>query len=123
MPKAKLALNCVGGQSGTEILKILDKKGVHVTYGGMSLKPVISPTSALIFKDVSVRGFWMTQWIEDNFDNPERVKMYEELAEMVAKKQLRPPKHILLPLNDYSTVMTNSMKGFKEGKYIFDLSK
>ena len=50
IPKAKLALNCVGGQLSTEILKCLDKRGCHVTYGGMSLKPVISPTSALIFK-------------------------------------------------------------------------
>ena len=50
LPRAKLALNCVGGNSSTEILKCLGKKGFHVTYGGMSLKPVVGPTSSLIFK-------------------------------------------------------------------------
>jgi len=50
LPKARLALNCVGGQSSTELIQVLGKRGVHVTYGGMSLKPVIGPTSALIFK-------------------------------------------------------------------------
>ena len=93
-----------------------------MTYGGMSLKPVIAPTSALIFKDISIRGFWMTQWIEDNFENPERLKMYENLGEMAAKGQLSPPKHILLPIQDYAEVMANAMKGFKTGKYILDLS-
>ena len=50
LPKARLALNCVGGQSSTELVQTLCKRGVHVTYGGMSLKPVITSTSALIFK-------------------------------------------------------------------------
>ena len=122
LAKAKLALNCVGGQSSTEILKTLGKGGCHVTYGGMSLKPVISPTSALIFKDISVRGYWMSQWIEDNFDNPARVEMYQKLAEMAANGQLRPPKNSFVPLCDYKEVMNNCMKGFKNGKYIFDLS-
>merc|ERR1711962_1459192 len=88
LPKPKLALNCVGGQSGTEILKCLSNGGCHVTYGGMSLKPVITPTSALIFKDISVRGFWMSKWIENNFDNPARAEMYEELAEMAVNGKL-----------------------------------
>ena len=88
----------------------------------MSLKPVITPTSALIFKDISVRGFWMSKWIEDNFDNPARGEMYEELAEMAVNGKLSPPKNFFVPLSDYKDVMSNCMKGFKDSKYIFDLS-
>ena len=122
LPKPLLALNCVGGQSSTNILQVLGHKGVHVTYGGMSMKPVTVPTSSLIFKDVSVRGFWMSQWIVDNFENPERQKMYDELGDMAAKGHLNPPKNIFVPITDYEQVMENCMKGFKAGKYIFDLS-
>ena len=50
LPRPRLALNCVGGASGTELCKALGDDGVHVTYGGMSLKPVIAGTSHLIFK-------------------------------------------------------------------------
>ena len=57
LPKARLALNCVGGSSSTEIAKCLETKGVHVTYGGMSLKPVVASTSSLIFKDITYKGF------------------------------------------------------------------
>ena len=88
----------------------------------MSLKPVITPTSALIFKDISVRGFWMSKWIENNFDNPARAEMYEELAEMAVNGKLSPPKNSFVPLSDYKDVMSNCMKGFKDSKYIFDLS-
>ena len=64
----------------------------------------------------------MSQWIKDNFDNPARAEMYQELAEMAANGQLSPPKNCFVPLCDYKDVMDNCMKGFKSGKYIFDLS-
>ena len=50
MPRPVLALNCVGGASATELCKSLAKDGVHVTYGGMSMRPVLASTSHLIFK-------------------------------------------------------------------------
>jgi hypothetical protein len=33
-----------------------------VTYGGMSRQPVTVSTTAFIFKDVTLRGFWMSRW-------------------------------------------------------------
>ena len=65
--------------------------------------------------------FFFLQWIEDNFDNPERIQMYEELGDMAAKGILNPPKNIFVPLTEYSDALTNCMKGFKAGKYIFDM--
>ena len=63
LPKARLALNCVAGASSTEIAKCLGEKDVHVTYGGMRLKPVIASTSSLIFKDVAYKRFWFSKWV------------------------------------------------------------
>lgn len=62
LPAPKLALNCVGGKSSLEIGRTLGKQGVHVTYGGMSRQPVIAGTGQLIFKDIALRGFWMSRW-------------------------------------------------------------
>ncbi len=64
----------------------------------------------------------MTRWIEENFNNPERQKMYDDLAKMAKEGKLSAPKNLFVPLTDYSSVMENCMKGFKDGKYIFDLS-
>ena len=58
LPRPRLALNCVGGASGTELCKALGEDGVHVTYGGMSLKPVIAATSHMIFK-VNLRYYFL----------------------------------------------------------------
>jgi trans-2-enoyl-CoA reductase len=59
-----------------------------VTYGGMSRKPVTVPTSALIFKDVQLRGFWLTRWVEQH-TLAERQAMLDDLFDMIKTGKLK----------------------------------
>ncbi|KAL8089781.1 enoyl-[acyl-carrier-protein] reductase, mitochondrial-like [Apium graveolens] len=59
IPEPALGFNCVGGNAATLVLKFLRQRGTMVTYGGMSKKPVTVSTSAFIFKELSLRGFWL----------------------------------------------------------------
>jgi len=88
LPAPKLALNCVGGNSATDLARHLAPGGTMVTYGGMSKRPVQVPTSLLIFNDIKLRGFWLSRWVEQNSEAA-RTAMLEELAQMVSKKELR----------------------------------
>jgi mitochondrial enoyl-[acyl-carrier protein] reductase / trans-2-enoyl-CoA reductase len=60
MPAARLALDCVGGSSSAAVARLLAPGGTLVSYGAMSMQPVTVPASLLIFKDVRVRGFWLS---------------------------------------------------------------
>lgn len=60
LPKPALALNSVGGRSSAAIASTLRPKGVIVTFGGMSMKPVSIPTGLFIFKDIQAKGFWLS---------------------------------------------------------------
>jgi len=88
LPKPKLALNCVGGQSATEMARLLGHGGTMVTYGGMSLKPVTIPTSSFIFNDITLKGFWMTQWYEQN-SKEDKEKLLKELISLIENEKLR----------------------------------
>jgi trans-2-enoyl-CoA reductase len=79
MGAASLALNCVGGALTLRMCDMLERNGCMVTYGGMSRQPTqvgvendlcckdmtsaqqVS-TGPLIFKNISLRGFWMSHW-------------------------------------------------------------
>ncbi|KAJ8768618.1 hypothetical protein K2173_023522 [Erythroxylum novogranatense] len=63
VPEPALGFNCVGGNFATLILKFLRQGGTMVTYGGMSKKPVTVSASSFIFKDLSLRGFWLQKWL------------------------------------------------------------
>ncbi|XP_020422360.1 probable trans-2-enoyl-CoA reductase, mitochondrial isoform X3 [Prunus persica] len=63
IPEPALGFNCVGGNAASLVLKFLGRGGTMVTYGGMSKKPITVSTSSFIFKDLSLRGFWLQNWM------------------------------------------------------------
>jgi len=83
-----LALNCVGGETATEMTRALGKDGIMVTYGGMSLKPVTIPTSVFIFKNITLKGFWMSDWYSTH-SIEERINLLTKLSDLVKSKKLR----------------------------------
>lgn len=87
MPKPKLALNCVGGEAARVVAKYLADDGIMVTYGGMSKQPITVPTGPFIFNNITLKGFWMTKWVETH-SKEERMKMIDELSKLVVDKKL-----------------------------------
>nr|XP_020655348.1 trans-2-enoyl-CoA reductase, mitochondrial [Pogona vitticeps] len=119
VPKPILALNGVGGKSATELLRHLQHKGTMVTYGGMSKQPVTVPVSALIFKDVKLRGFWMSQWKRDHSQDKEKLEsMITDLCGFIRKGQLAAPVCQQVPLADYQVALEASMKPYVSAKQI-----
>lgn len=124
LPKPMLAFNCVGGKSSTEMLRHLDDKGVMVTYGAMSREPVTAPNAALIFKDISFRGFWMSRWSRENLHNKARREMLDEIIQIILNGDLKVPVHQTIRFAEYEKALqgASDFKGFSGGKYVFDFS-
>ncbi|KAK2854759.1 hypothetical protein Q7C36_006628 [Tachysurus vachellii] len=118
-PRPKLALNGVGGKSATELLRHLQTGGTMVTYGGMAKQPVTVPVSALIFKDVKVRGFWVTQWKRDNKHNDEALRfMLDELCTLIGAGKLSAPSCTEVGMKDFHKALDNAMKPYISSKQI-----
>ncbi|MCI4374365.1 hypothetical protein PGIGA_G00005410 [Pangasianodon gigas] len=118
-PQPKLALNGVGGKSATELLRHLQTGGTMVTYGGMAKQPVTVPVSALIFKDVKIRGFWVTQWKRDNKHDGEALSvMLEELCTLIRAGKLSAPFCTEVGMKDFHKALDNAMKPYISSKQI-----
>jgi len=87
-PAPKLALNAVGGATATEMVRVLGSGGTLVTYGGMSREPVTVPTRHLIFNNISLKGFWLTKWLEEHSE-AEKQAMFKQVLDLVSSSQLR----------------------------------
>ena len=83
-----LGLNCVGGESGARVAKLLAHGAHLVTYGGMSKEPVVGPTGLFVFKDLRFRGFWMTRWMNDVATTDDKAAMISRLAELIRRGAL-----------------------------------
>ncbi len=59
-----------------------------MTYGGMSHRPVVVPTSSFIFNDVKLEGFWLTRWLEKHSDQ-DRQKMLGTIFDIYRADKLK----------------------------------
>ncbi|XP_013876699.1 enoyl-[acyl-carrier-protein] reductase, mitochondrial [Austrofundulus limnaeus] len=117
--KPKLALNGVGGKSATELLRHLQVGGSMVTYGGMSKQPVTVPVSALIFKNVKVLGFWVTQWKRDHSHDGRAFRaMVDELCSLIQRGKLTAPACTEVHLRDYRSALEAAMLPFASSKQV-----
>lgn len=118
LPKARLALNCVGGKAVSDMVKLMDVGTTLVTYGGMSKQPLIVPTAALIFKDIVMCGYWMSRYNLE-VTKEAKVEMLEAVSEFIRKGQLKPP--ILEPvlLKDYKLAVQRTQEGYIGRKQLF----
>ncbi|KAK6926860.1 Alcohol dehydrogenase-like, C-terminal [Dillenia turbinata] len=83
-----LGFNRIGGNAATFVMKFLRQEGTMVTYGGMSKKPVTVSTSSFIFKDLSLRGFWLQKWMTSDKAKECRT-MIDYLLELASKGKIK----------------------------------
>jgi trans-2-enoyl-CoA reductase len=114
----RLALNAVGGERALRLASCLARSGTLVTYGAMSRQPIRIPNGLLIFKDLRVRGFWVTQWYREA--SPEaRQAMIEELATWVKSERLFTPIDRLFSLEEATVALARAMESRRAGKVLF----
>ncbi|CAM8982487.1 unnamed protein product [Rhodiola kirilowii] len=107
IPEPALGFNCVGGDSASMVLKFLRQGGTMVTYGGMSKKPVSVSTSSFIFKDLSLRGFWLQKWLGSDKATECR-RMIDYLLSLVREGKLKYEME-LTPFDDFHTALDKAL--------------
>jgi mitochondrial enoyl-[acyl-carrier protein] reductase / trans-2-enoyl-CoA reductase len=115
---AELAFNAVGGESALRLMKLLREGGSHITYGAMGRKPLTIPNGLLIFRDIQVRGLWVTRWIE-KAPVAEVCEVYENLAARVVAGKLVQLIDSTYPLEKASDALARLEAPDRSGKVLF----
>jgi NADPH:quinone reductase-like Zn-dependent oxidoreductase len=85
----------------------------------MGRKPVTVPNGLLIFRDIQVRGLWVSRWIE-NAPRDEVHGVYENLAARVVAGQLVQPVDSTYPLEAYRDALARLEAPQRAGKVLFE---
>ncbi|OIS95673.1 putative trans-2-enoyl-coa reductase, mitochondrial [Nicotiana attenuata] len=110
-----LGLNCVGGNAATLVVKFLKQGGTMVTYGGMSKEPVTVSTSYFIFKDITLKGFWLQEWKLDQAKYRDWIDYLLALARVGKLKY----EMEMVPFNDFHIALGKAMgKQGSRGKQV-----
>ncbi|MBK5410871.1 zinc-dependent alcohol dehydrogenase family protein [Pseudomonas sp. TH34] len=114
-----LGIDCVGGEASEQLADILSVGGTIVVYGALSLQPVQIQPLRFISKDIRVRGFWITPWL-NNAPIAEVQSVISELDELVAKGTLKTEVASVYPLTELPAALTAAGSGGRNGKVVLD---
>jgi NADPH:quinone reductase-like Zn-dependent oxidoreductase len=115
--KPKLAFNCVGGESALRLMNLLEPGGIHITFGAMARRPVTVPNGLLIFKDIQIRGLWITKWIE-SAPKHELDEAYGKLAALMLAGSISVPVDSTYPLDAFGSALERVGGEGRDGKVL-----
>jgi len=118
----KYALDCVGGDGTSEILRAMHYGGKLVIFGQLAKEEVHFPSGLLIVKLLRIEGFWLADWMRTA--PPEaRKKGIQDLMQLFSTGQLDCPVDATFTLDQLQDAIKASLKQGKSGKTLLKLSE
>ncbi len=116
--KLSLVLDTVGGASVGELAKSLKPGGSVVVYALQSGQLPAMPPKELIYRGLSLHGFWLINWIR-NAPRTEIAEVYQKLGDLIADGSLSAAVEHVYSLDQFKEAFKQSSKSNRSGKIVF----
>ena len=114
--KIMCAIDSLGGKASGDICSLLAPSGKLVAFGSMTGEPMQLDSGPIIFKQVTLEGFWMSK---QNAPSPEKGRaMIGELVTLAAKGDLDLPVAGVYPLERAAEAARFSVTAGRRGKVL-----
>lgn len=111
------AIDAVGGATGAGVASALGRGGVVLVYGLLSMQPMPVDSGRMIFTTTTIRGFWLSQWMQAA--PPARVyAVTMELMKLMATDKVVPPVEAEYQLTDALAAVERAAGSGKSGKVL-----
>lgn len=84
---ARAAVDSIGGVMGADLVDLLGQEGLLVTFGTATGALLQLDTGPIIFKHITLKGFWAKKVIED-MSTDDRTRLMTELFTLAARGML-----------------------------------
>lgn len=111
------ALDAVAGKVGGLAVRALAEDATMLVYGGLSGEPLGIEAGPLIFRGITVRGFWRTRWFR-LAPRAESLAALSRLADLVARDALILPVDAAYDLADVREAIAHSRAPGRTGKVL-----
>jgi len=111
----RLAIDGVGGPSAATLINLLGRDGTLVAYAALGKAPIAISAMALIFKRISVRGFFLS----DPEHAAKIAPLSVEAAELLRSGRLHAPVAATYPLSAIKEAVAHVQRG---GKVLLDVA-
>ncbi len=114
---AKAVFDAVGGALGARALASLATGGTMYVFGLLSLENLPLNSGLMIFKDLTIKGFWLTTFLE-SLGKEEREKAFTEVLGGLASSNLKLDIEATYPLSKIKDALAHYEQAGRTGKII-----
>ncbi|HVJ56018.1 MAG TPA: zinc-dependent alcohol dehydrogenase family protein [Aliidongia sp.] len=111
------AIDAVGGATGAKLMAALGYGGMFVLYGALSREAVPIDPARLIFRGLTVKGFWLSDWFRATARET-RDKTVGEVMKLLASGRMVPPVEAEYDLADYGQAVVHAERTGRLGKIL-----
>ncbi|MGA8339359.1 MAG: zinc-dependent alcohol dehydrogenase family protein [Solirubrobacteraceae bacterium] len=116
----ELIIDAVAGDPVAQLASLLKIGGQIISYTARARQPLSIPVVDLIFRGLSVHGYWLNLWLQRT--PPDTVaRTYRELAALVDDGTLVAPVEATYTLADYREAIGHATRNDRNGKVLFVL--
>lgn len=113
----KACFEAVGGEAAEEALQCMSKGGKMIIYGLLSGKDAKLNSGLLIFREITIKGFWLSRWMVESSLST-KAKLASELHSLVKKEVIPFEVGATFPLDKAGQAVTYCDTPGKSGKAI-----
>ena len=117
----KAAFDAVGGELGDKVINALQMNGKMLVYGMLSLQPIPLNSGLLIFKNITIKGFWLTTWFM-SLSGDERRSIVPKILGMLTTETLKADVEAAYSLDNIVDAIKHMEAPGRSGKILLDIS-
>ena len=112
-----LAIDAIGGEATQRLARCVSESGTVVNYGLLSGEACRVDARETVFRNVTLRGFWLRRWYMDT--PPDQIAaVYRKLAAKVADGSLAVEVEAVYPFSKIREAVAHAARGGRSGKIL-----
>lgn len=113
----RLAIDAVAGEMVIRLADCLAAGGTVVNYGLLSGQPCMLRGDQTVFKDITLRGFWLAKVLGETA-RADLLHLYGDLARRVAAGDLHVPVEATYPIEEIQAALAHAERPGRSGKIL-----
>ncbi len=113
----RLGIDAVGGAGTDHLAMSLTEGGVLVNYGAMSGEPCQVSPASFVFRNITLRGFWLSKWFIGTTP-AQRIAVFGEVATLIATGKLKSRIQATYGIDQIKQAVAAAAAGERNGKIL-----
>lgn len=117
----RYAIDCVGGATGSAVVRCLAPGGRCLIYGLLSGEPIQIDPRRMISNGLVIEGFWLARWLP-RLGIPRTLRLFNLVKQLMREGVLRSDIAAVYEQKDIAQAMRHVQQGARGGKILLRLS-